>query len=84
MTAVTIPFPVARRPHYIRRLACSMANVSPARFEAMLYRELRSLRDALVEAGVAHPLIEEQLASLDANIRRELWGMLLRDEGGAA
>jgi hypothetical protein len=84
MTAVTIPFPVARRPHYLRDTARDMAKATPARYEALLYRELRALRDRLEEAGVARPLIEEQLSSLDANLRRELWGILLRDEGGAA
>lgn len=84
MSASIVPFPVARRPHHIRAIARKMAAATPARCEFLLLKELRSLRDDLEEAGVPRPLVAAQLASLEANVRGELWRIVLRGEGGAA
>jgi len=84
MTAIVVPFPISRRPHHISRLACRMAKASPARCEFILLEELRGLRTNLESKGVPRPLVAAQLASLEANVRRELWAIVLRGEGGAA
>ncbi len=84
MTAIVVPFPVSRRQHHIRKLALRMANASPAQCEFILLQTLRRLRASLEEKSIARPLVAAQLASLEANVRRELWGIVLRGEGGAA
>lgn len=84
MSAAVVPFPVARRPHYIQALARKLATATPVRCEFLLLKELRTLRDDLEAVSVPRPLVAAQLASLEANVRGELWRIVLRGEGGTA
>jgi hypothetical protein len=73
-----IPFPIARRRSYVCKLAAQIAARSPAAGEVHLLHQLRRQGEVLRRKNVPENLIEQELRSVAAAVRAELWLLLLR------
>lgn len=77
MSAVIIPFPSARRQHFVARQAARMADVSESAAERILASQLRQQRDAMERRGIEPELIAKELRCLESAIRRALWPAIM-------
>jgi hypothetical protein len=71
MTATIIPFPLIRRRAYIAKQAEQMACMNKHAAARYLNHQLQVQREALRRRGVTAELIERELESMEAAIRRE-------------
>jgi hypothetical protein len=80
-SAQLLAFPAGRRVGEIRRLAEQMRRLSYERGESHLQRQLRLKADALRRRGISDAQVLQQISSLEAAVRAELWRREL-DPGG--
>ena len=72
MSAIVIPFPAARRLHFVRRHARLMSTLSPDAAERHLRRQLRVQTEAMERKRIDRHLVERERALLEEAIRVEL------------
>ena len=76
-SAEMIPFPLGRRRDFVARLAAQVAARSADAGELHLLQQLDRQRDVLARKGVPKKAIEQELRSLSAAVRAELWRLLI-------
>jgi hypothetical protein len=81
--AEVIPFPVVRRVDFVWRHAARMSELRAKAAENHLASQLKIQRDTMTRKGVDPERIDQELATLEAAIRAELWRLVL-SPGGAA
>jgi hypothetical protein len=72
MTAVIVPFPIARRRAFIQKQADHATCLNPDASERYLEYQLQVQRDAMRRRGVAEDLIARELKCMAAAVRQEL------------
>jgi Family of unknown function (DUF6074) len=81
MTCSTIlAFPLGRRHSLIKKLTAQMLARSSAEAEKHLTFELRRHRRILHHRQLKKDVIEQQLRSLEAAVRMELWRVVMKLE----
>jgi hypothetical protein len=81
MTAKIVPFPLAKRRQMIARQARYAAALSADAAERHIAHQLRMQADALLRKGVESNLVQQELKSMEAAIRKLLARAVF---GGAA
>lgn len=83
MTAIVVPFPLTRRPHFIRKQARRVAELSPAAGERHIAAQIKVQRDALMRKGVNAELVKRETVQLESAIRAAIWAAVLTPSGAA-
>jgi hypothetical protein len=73
MSAVVLPFPLARRLDLIHRQADYALCLKPAKAEQHIERQLQCQREALQRRGVAAEIIEREIADMAKAIYYAMW-----------
>jgi hypothetical protein len=76
-TAKVIPFPTARRRHFVARQAERMADLSRDAGERHLAQQIKVQRDAMTRKGIERDVIEREMLALERAIRSALWGAIM-------
>lgn len=73
MSAVVVPFPIARRRNLVEAIAAGMLKRSPDQAERHL--ELSADRQAIVlrRRGIDQSVIDDQVATFVSAVRAEVW-----------
>jgi Family of unknown function (DUF6074) len=79
MSAVVIPFPSARRRHFIARQARRLADASEPAAERILASQLRLQRAAMQRRGIDPALMAKELRCLESAIRGAVWPAIFGD-----
>ncbi|RTL80835.1 MAG: hypothetical protein EKK35_08220 [Bradyrhizobiaceae bacterium] len=82
MTALVVPFPLARREEFIKRHARYAASIRPEAAERYIERQLKHQADTMLRRGIGVDTIAAELASMHGAIRAALWDEVLRPIGG--
>jgi hypothetical protein len=72
MTALIVPFPIARRQAFIQKQADHATCLNPDAAARYLQYQLQVQGDAMRRRGVAEDLIARELKCMEAAVRREL------------
>ena len=83
MTAIVVPFPLTRRPHFIRKQARRVTELSPAAGERHIAAQIKVQRDVLMRKGVNAELIKRETVQLESAIRAAIWAAMLTPSGAA-
>lgn len=73
MTAVVLPFPLARRLDLIDRQARYALCLKPEKGERHIQRQIKTQVEALRRRGVADDVIAREVAGMEAAIRSGMW-----------
>jgi len=73
-----IAFPLERRRELVRRLAAQMLARSSEQGEKHLATQLRRQTAALMRKGLPDGVVQREVQSLIAAVRREIWRIVLR------
>jgi hypothetical protein len=84
MSAVVIPFPLARRLDLIHRQAEYAICLRPEKAEQHIARQLQCQADALHRRGVSNDVIAHELKAMEAAIRAAMWNVVFDVPGGKA
>lgn len=76
MTALVVPFPLARRLDLIQRQAEYALCLKPEKAERHIERQLQCQAHALRRRGVGDDVINRELASMEAAIRTVMWHLM--------
>ena len=71
MSASVLPYPIVNRRAYISRQAEQMACMNERAAARYLAHQIQVQRDAMSRRGVPEPLIEREIRSMEAAIRRQ-------------
>jgi hypothetical protein len=83
MSAVVLPFPLARRLDLIHRQADYALCLKPEKAEQHIARQLQCQAEALRRRGVSGDVIDRELKSMEAAIRAAMWHVVFDTPGGA-
>lgn len=83
MSALLLPFPLARKAHLVEATAARMARLPEDMANAHLRRLLEKMNGELMAIGVDDQLIEDELICFARTVRALLWTNILLP-GGAA
>jgi hypothetical protein len=72
MTAVIVPFPIARRRVFIQKQADHATCLNPDAAQRYILYQLQVQRDAMRRRGVDEDIIARELKCMEAAIRQEL------------
>jgi Family of unknown function (DUF6074) len=81
MSAVVIPFPLARRLDLIHRQAEYALCLKPEKAEEHIARQLQCQADALHRRGVSDDIIVHELKAMEAAIRAAMWNVVFDTPG---
>jgi Family of unknown function (DUF6074) len=81
MSAVVIPFPLARRIDLIHRQAEYALCLKPEQAEQHIARQLQCQADALHRRGVSDDIIVHELKAMEAAIRAAMWNVVFDTPG---
>jgi hypothetical protein len=71
MSAIIVPFPIARRRDFIRKQAAHAARMNPDSAVRYVERQLLAQRDAMRRRGIAENMIDRELHSMAAAMHTE-------------
>jgi hypothetical protein len=83
MTAMVVPFPLARRTAMIQRQADYALCLKPEKAEQHIQRQIQTLADLLRRRGVKADVILRELSSMEAAIRTAMWHLTFDTPGEA-
>jgi heme oxygenase len=83
MSAVVLPFPLARRVDLIHRQAQRALELKPEQGIRHIELQLECQAEAMRRRGVAEHLIKRELASMEAAIQSAMWHVVFDTPGGA-
>ena len=81
MSAVVVPFPLARRTAMIQRQADYALCLKPEKAEQHIQRQLQCQTDNLRRRGVVDELISREIASMESAIRAAMWRLMFDASG---
>ncbi len=84
MTALVVPFPLARREEFIKRHARYAASIRPEAAERYIERQLKHQADTMLRRGIGIDVIAAEIHAMNAAIRSALWDEVLLPTGGPA
>ena len=77
--APVLLFRPIRPATYVKRMARIIVNVATVEFgEEILRRDMQVIERGLLDAGVDAAVVRQEVRSLEASIRREIWELVLR------
>lgn len=82
MTAVLVPFPLARRVELIQRQAQRALELTPNQGIRHIERQLDCQAAAMRRRGFSEDLITQEIASMEAAIRTAMWHLVFNSLGG--
>jgi hypothetical protein len=83
MSAIVVPFPLARRRDMIHRQAEYALCLKPEKAEQHIQRQLQTQATAMRRRGIAEGLISREVASMEAAIRADMWHLSFDAPGEA-
>ena len=83
MTAVVVPFPLARRLDLIQRQAEYALCLKPEKGDQHIHRQLQAQAEAMRRRGIAQHIIDRELTSMAGAIRAVMWRMTFDTPGEA-
>jgi hypothetical protein len=81
MSALVLPFPLARRLDLIQRQAEYALCLKPDSAERHIERQLHCQADALRRRGVAEAMIAREVSAMEAAIRAAMWNAVFDTSG---
>ena len=81
MSAVIVPFPLARRLDLIHRQAEYALCLNPEKAEQHIARQLQCQADALHRRGISDDIIAHELKAMEAAIRAAMWNVVFDTPG---
>jgi Uri superfamily endonuclease len=84
MSAMVVPFPLARRLDLIHRQAEYALCLKPEKVEQHIARQLQCQADALRRRGISDHTITQELTAMEAAIRAAMWHTTFDTPSGKA
>jgi hypothetical protein len=82
ITALVVPFPVARRRPLVLSIARSALDRSPELGELHIQHQLRLQATVMRRRGIDPNLINVEISKLEAAVRALMWDAVLLPQGG--